>query len=126
MLDEDPRREGMLDAFCESPDEIPLRVQVRLADATTGRVWKQHLGDAMSVMAYPVRTWLSPLNRRQTFFHLTDELRNEAGDQWLAPRSVLSSGKVGFIPLRAAGYEILKYQIPDVKLDNFGAKPEQR
>ncbi len=124
VLDDDPRREAMLDAFCESPAELPLSVQVRLADAATGRVWNQHLGDAMSYMTYPVRTWLSPLNRRQTFFHLTDELRNE-GDQWLAPRSMLSSGKVGFIPLRAAGYEILKYQIPDVNLDNSVAKSSQ-
>lgn len=80
----------------------------------------------MSHMVYPVRTWLSPINRRQTFFHLIDEVRTEAQTQWLVPRSLLSRATVGFMPRHTASCEIFKYQIQDLKLDDFVAKPPQQ
>jgi hypothetical protein len=123
-LDED-RNDGMLDVFCESPAGIPPLVPVRLVDQANGQVWNQRLGDAMTSMAYPIRTWISPLNRHQTFFHLIDEARNEAGAQWLVPRDVLSRANVGFVPRQAAGCEIFRYQIRDVKLEDFLDKPPQ-
>ena len=125
VINED-RGDGMLDVFCESPADIAPLVRVRLENPASGRAWNQQLGDSMSHMAYPVRTWLSPLNRRQTFFHLIDEVRTEAQTQWLVPRSLLSRATVGFMPRHAASCEIFKYQIQDVKLENFVARPLQR
>ena len=125
VVNED-RGEGMLDVFCESPANIAPLVRVRLEDPASGRVWNQQLGDSMSNMVYPVRTWLSPLNRRQTFFHLIDESPTGAQTQWLVPRSLLSKAIVSFMPRHAVSCEIFKYQIQDVKLDNFVARLSQR
>jgi hypothetical protein len=125
VVNED-RGEGTLDVFCESPADIAPLVRVRLEEPASGRAWNQQLGDSMSHMAYPVRTWLSPLNRRQTFFHLINEVRTEAEMQWMVPRSLLSRATVAFMARHAASCEIFKYQIQNVKLDNFVAKPSQR
>jgi hypothetical protein len=120
------RGEEILGVSCESPADIAPLVRVRLEDPASGRVWNQQLGDSMSPMAYPIRTWLSPLNRRQTFFHLIDQISTEAEMQWRVPRSLLSRTTVGFMPRHAASCEIVKYQIQGVRLDSFVAKPSQR
>ena len=121
-LNED-RGEEMLDVSCESPTEISPHVKVRLVDLSTGRVWNQQLRDSMGFMSYPVRTWLSPLNRRQTFFHLVGEVRNEAEMSWLVPCSVLSSANVGFVPPREQALVVQLEQSPycwlrDLQLPN--------
>ena len=121
-LDEN-RGEEMLDVSCESPTEISPHVKVRLVDLSTGRVWNQQLRDSMGFMSYPVRTWLSPLNRRQTFFHLVGEVRNEAEMSWLVPCSVLSSANVGFVPPREQALVVQLEQSPycwlrDLQLPN--------
>ena len=121
MLDED-RYEGMLDVFCEAPTEIHRHGEVRLVDPASGQVWNQQLGDSMGVMSYPVRTWLSPLNRSQTFFHLVEAVRTDSEMRWVVPRGALSGAKLGFMPRQAAGCEIFKYEIRDVKLEDFVAK----
>ena len=63
--------EQLLKVDCESVSEIPFMNQVRLLDRATGWQWIGNLGASMSNVSYPRMTWLSPLNHRDAFFHLT-------------------------------------------------------
>lgn len=52
--------------YCESPQQFPAG-KVVLTDGS--REWAGYLDDSMRAVGTPWRTWLSPLNRRETSFN---------------------------------------------------------
>ena len=103
---------------CESPTEIPYGVQVTLT-AANGVSWKERLGNAMTGSPYPQITWLSPLNRRDAFFHLTaEDVSGRAGSRWLAPVSALKGSRIVVTPVRSA-CDLISYELTGIRLADY-------
>lgn len=119
-----PNRPEMLKVICESPSRLPFRTGVTLVDTQTGTAWNQILGDSMPHLPYPTRTWLSPIQRRQTFFHLVEGRPQGEGSKWLAPRGVLPSARVAFVPEEMTGCFVVSYAFKDLRLSEFTIGPE--
>jgi len=116
--------EEMLKVNCESPAEIPLFTHVRLLDTDTGKEWSQRLGGSVTWAPYPRTTWLSPVNRRDTFFHLrTEDVSDREGSRWLVPSDVLATARLAVIAEAAAGCTVGAYDISGVALSKFVVEP---
>jgi hypothetical protein len=114
----------MLSVICESPAGIPRRTRVTLIHPSTGREWKQGLGDSMTSVPYPRNTWLSPVVRRDTFFHLTPEdVSSRQGSQWLVPRDAVANAHLVISPEPAAGCKLVHYELPNVRLSAYVVVP---
>ena len=109
--------EQLLRVVCESVDEISSFMRVRLIDPATQRDWIAFLGDSSTPLSHPRTTWLSPINRRATFFHLRDSV--EARDQ--VPSAVIPNAIVEIAPEHATGCTVVRYELPDVVLSKFSA-----
>ena len=59
-----------LKVTCESPARLPMFTRVIIRHPATGTVFNHTLADAMTFYNQPVITWLSPLNREQTFVQI--------------------------------------------------------
>jgi hypothetical protein len=118
-VDEEPvlQRSG-LNVECESPGEIPYPTYVTLLHPETGRNWRQGLGNASMAVGYPRNTWLSPLNRRNTFFQLTSE-EDWVKGSYLVPRETLSGAVLQVVPEPVTGRAIIEYEWSGVTLSKF-------
>jgi hypothetical protein len=113
-------REELIRVDCESPSEIPIPTFVRLIDTKTRRDWRALLGDSGTVMPYPRLTWLSPVNRRSTFFHVsTQDLSEREGSKWLVPEQVISTAEIEITPQPLSGCTVVNYELKDVPLNRF-------
>ena len=122
IVGDDPN-DQMLKVGCESPNRLPV-VRLRLLDAATNREWKQTLGGSALFQDYPTTTWLSPVDRRVTYFPLIDEeLVTENLLRWQIPREIVQSLKIAIIPEFPAGSGVLHYQLPDIKLSQYRVEP---
>jgi hypothetical protein len=101
--------------MCESPTAIPLWTKVDFVSSASGQRWPQRLADSMTHVSYPTQTWLSPVNRRQTFFHVIDGPARE-GDRWRVPRAELPVGKIQLTPMRETGCVIVRVDARDIDL----------
>ena len=102
----------------------PYPTQVTLQHPDTRREWHQGLGDASTVVPYPRSTWLSPLNRRDTFFPLRSEDRDAPrGSQWMVPQTVLSTARLELVPEPVTGRAIVEYEWTRVALSKFAIPP---
>jgi len=75
------------------------------------------LGDGGNFLSYPGWAWLSPLERRQTFFHLTEE--SGRGSTSLVPDTALSDAKVELTRLELERCTIFNYELRNVVLRDF-------
>jgi hypothetical protein len=109
----------MLKVICEAPGQLPGFAHVVLVDSQTGREWKwkHRLGDSYNVRPIPAMDWLSPLQRRQTFFHIVENESNRAGDRWLVPASVVPRSQIRIEPSVADGCANVAYslEVPDLR-----------
>ena len=103
---------------CNRQDFIPGPTEA----PGSAKPWKQVLGDSMPSVPYPWQTWLSPLNRRQTFFHVIEERRTDGGSSWLVPREALANANFVFVPEQVVGCAVLGYQFEDVALRDFAVQ----
>jgi hypothetical protein len=114
---------SMLKVLCESPYPISPGTGVRLWQPETGRDWNQHLGDSAPYASGPRESFLSPLNRLQTFFHLVSDTRdNSPGNQWLVPREALARGKLAITPDAIVGWATAELELQNISLQAFVLK----
>jgi hypothetical protein len=111
-----------LKAVCESPLDISLLTRVSLLRKDAGQDMRQHLGDNMPYISYPDQTWLSPLNRRQTFVQLTDVRRGADGSRWLVFPDAVPDATVEMASVQSSGCVIFNYQLRDLALRDFLVK----
>jgi hypothetical protein len=121
-VQEDSFSFGMLRVECESPSTIPRMTEVRLWHPDTGREWRQRLGDSAPNVAGPRGAWLSPLERRQTYFRLAINPQG-SGSQWEVPQSDVRTAKIAITPRIAMGSAVVHFQFDDVDLSAFAVKP---
>ena len=122
VMVEDRWRSDMLKVVCECPAAIAPLTPVDLV-SPDGRAWRRGLGDSGRTMAYPARAWLSPLNRLQTFFTITDRPAESPSSQWLVPRADLAGAKLTVTPQVSQGSAVIEYRFPDLSLDGFVVRP---
>lgn len=100
----------LLKVFCESPGQVPVLGKVVLR-GSGDEVWEQRLGSASVHLSG--FDWLSPLDRKQTFFPIVEERAPGDGNKWLVPREALQGARVelgaeqpvgcAMVPFEAAG-----------------------
>lgn len=117
----------MLKVSCESTGDIPYPTRVALVDQGAGRAWRQWLGDAGTFPQYPQSTWLSPLNQRDTFFHITSEetYQRGSGSHYTVPREVLATAKIEIGPEFPAGDAVIKFGLLNVNLTDYELPPDR-
>lgn len=111
-------QDDMLRLACESPDELPY-AEVRLVDTISGREWPGGLGTGGTVVNYPRSTWLSPLNRRDVFFHLTDPDTSQRGWVSRAPLQTAAHYKFTVAPRPIIGRAVVDYKFTGVRLSKY-------
>jgi hypothetical protein len=105
---------------CESPDRIPYPTLVTLSSAKTAGEWNRSLGNSSALILAPGNTWLSPLNRRDTFFGIATEERRDTS---LVPPEALATGKLELQPEPVTGYATIHYEWAGVTLSKFVVPP---
>ncbi len=115
---EDPWHQALVKFECESPGEIPLSVWTELAVPGLLPNWKQGLGDSSIFVPYASETWLSPLNRRQTFFNLTT-FRGGLFYESLASPEALANSKVTVTPEFVTGYSLVNFELKNARLSDY-------
>ena len=114
--------EELLKVICEAPGEIPLLTGIRLVDPATGQEWKHRLGDSYTEVGYPSEAYLSPLTRRQTFFHIRRTVSNQAVDRWTVPEDAVARSQFTLSGYQVAGCKEIDYVIENVNLPRHIAK----
>ena len=115
LLVEDRFSEDLLKVLCESPREIPA-ASVVLRDMASGREWRERLNSSVTYSPGPRETWLSPLNRAQTFFRLAGGPATAPGSRWLVPRETLESARIAITPEIATGHALARFEFDGVVL----------
>jgi len=106
---------------CESPHRLPY-LYVTVADPAKGREWHEGLTIQDESVSFLRGAWLSPIQRRDTYFSSTDESRYlQPGGKWGIPRDELTSVRIGITPGIPGGSRIVRYQISDIRLRDFEA-----
>jgi hypothetical protein len=113
------RSEEMLKVMCESPEKKAPLAQVILSATSGGRDWKHRLADSMPTVPYINSTWLSPVHRRQTFFHLVEGRPTHEGSRWLVPRDDLDGAIITIAPEHLSGCGVIRYELRDLDLRQF-------
>jgi hypothetical protein len=107
----------MLRILCESSRPIPFLLEVRLSGGN--QAWRHQLDDARTRVAYPDQSWLSPLHRRQTFFHLVEETSGTPDSFWLVERRKLEGASIEIVPRTSLGCALVNYTLPNVRLTDY-------
>jgi hypothetical protein len=107
---------------CESPRDLALTRTI-LTDTSSNRHWDGRLGDAVSNVTYPRNTWLSPMNRGESFFHLTFQDANQPGSEWQVPAEVLDHCRIEIEPQPLTGKTVVAYELPNIVLSRFAVTP---
>ena len=114
--------EDLLKLMCEIPGELPLLTNIRLKDPSTGQEWRHRLGDSYTDVRYPAKSPLSPLTRRQTFFHIRPLPSSHPGDRWTVPEESVARSQFTLSAFEVAGCAIVRYEITGVQLSRHIAR----
>lgn len=106
----------MLKVLCESPEPLPRRVDIQLSSASYAEPWRQFLGDAAGPLTYPAINWLSPLHRRQTFFHVSPRPLDQPSGRYLVPKGALQDAQLTFIPWRESRRLVVPFSFSNLSL----------
>ena len=111
-------QDDMLRAACESPGKLPQARGV-LTDPTTGRQWDELLGGSVTRVSYPRNTWLSPVNRREVFFHLTSRDTSQPEMRWQVPASILGHYLLEIEPQPLVRRTVVEYSLSGIELSRY-------
>jgi hypothetical protein len=115
---------SLLRVLCESPEAPPrATVVLRRGIETLGR--QQMLGDSAPYVRYPLSPWLSPLHRRQTFFHIREYISPEPGNQWLVPAGAIEGAELALTHTTETRRIVSDYRLGPFSLTDY-LRPESR
>ena len=107
-------QDEMLRVACESPNSFP-QTQMVLTDTSTGRSRDEPLGGAVTRVSYPTSTWLSSINLREAFFHLT----TQADSEWKLPLAILNHYRLEVEPQPSVGKVVADYELAGIDLRRY-------
>jgi hypothetical protein len=113
--------EGSLKFECESPYDIPDWIWTSLSLPGVPQQWTNRMFYG-TYSSSPRPTWLSPLNRHESSFALAAHWTNAPGEQWRAPMDALDSGHVTLTRELPVGYSLLRYELKNVRLQDYERK----
>jgi len=105
----------MLKVLCESPDPLPETL-VTLRQTIPEWTWERRLNSAYTLSRGPRQTWLSPLYRGQSFFHLTNRVDTVPGGRWLVPETYLATLRIEVAPQLNTGHALSHFDFANVRL----------
>jgi hypothetical protein len=112
--------------LCESTGRAPLSAHIRMWQPKTGRDWTQFLGDAASMTPWPSLTWLSPVQRRQTYFQVMPERNDWPGTRRLVAAQDIPGARFEVTPTSITSVELVSVSASDIALEQFVVKPAAR
>lgn len=112
----------MLKVLCESPRSLP-QISVTLRHEPSGEIWSERINSSFTYRPGPNRSWLSPLHRGQSFFHLTDSVERAPGSRWNVPAEYLNSSRIEITPEIMTGHAISYFDFGEVPLTRWLAEP---
>lgn len=118
-----PYNRRALAVLCESPESISLFTEIRLYQPRGGLDWKHRLSDATSFVPWPNLTWLSPVNRAQTYFQISNGPTDLPASRWLVPPQQLPGAKLEFTPVHRISTTVVSYQATGVDLNRYAVPP---
>lgn len=107
--------EDIVKVLCESPRVMPA-ASVVLRHEALGRDWREGLNSSITYSPGPHDTWLSPLQRGQVYFRLTNNVETGPGSQWLVPKEYVPALRVSITPEIATGYALAPFEFKDIDL----------
>jgi hypothetical protein len=110
--------DSALKVLCESPRELPAAT-ITLRHESSGREWKLGLHSSIAYSPGPHETWLSPLNRAQSFFQLTNGDTSAPGSQWLVPATLVPAARLEITPEIPTGHALAHFDFGDVQLSSW-------
>ena len=120
---EDQWTAGRVIVLCESPRDLPQTTRVTLSIPQIGREWHQQLRDYGNPSTGPHWAWLSPLDRANTFFNISDPRTRLYQYYVEVPLEHVDQAKIGITPEILNGYSIVNFDFPDVPLSSYHAEP---
>jgi hypothetical protein len=119
--DENRWNEGSLKFECESPRDIPEFTWASLSLPEVPQEWTNRMLYGTYTPS-PWPTWLSPLHRYESRYALAAHWTNNPADQWRAPMDALDRAHVIVRRELPAGYSLLKYELKNVRLQDYELK----
>lgn len=108
-----------LAVVCESPDEPQSLTEVRLYQPGGGLDILHRLGTYGMVVSWPTSTWLSPVQRRHTYFQIADPPVPFTPDRWMVERRRLSNARLQITPVYQVSTQIVNYAASAVDLKRY-------
>jgi hypothetical protein len=118
--------QAALKVLCESPGPLPARGDLRLLDPVTGRDWREHLlRGSVYNLSGPRDSWLSPLNRIDTYFHLTSQRvpQPPLAIRYLIPYESLETDQLAITPYEVTGWAVVDFDFPNIRLSDYVKPP---
>jgi hypothetical protein len=115
-------RDKGLRIVCESPTQIGEN-RVILSDTNSAHTWEHRLGEAYSPGSYPAITWLSPVDRKETYFSVNAAQQFSAGAGWIIPGDVMGHYRVGVIPRPVISQTNTDFRLTGIRLGQYMVKP---
>lgn len=107
--------DDLLKVLCESPRALPVSNVVLRGDEGAGP-WQGRLSFFGSDYPGPHETWLSPVQRAQFYFRLSNGDTKAPRSQWLVPRAQASRAKAAITPEIVTGRALSYFEFRDVSL----------
>jgi hypothetical protein len=109
---------------CESPAGIG-ETKVVVRDEHSGRAWEHRLGEAAFFVSYPVLTWLSPVDRRETYYPFGSAEQFSAGVTWIIPQDAIGHLRAEVGPRPVVSQANTEFELTGVRLGEYVVKTPQ-
>lgn len=111
----------MLRVTCESASSIPFGTRARLVASGSDREWTEHLGGAWTHVPGPQVPWLSPVCRRDAFFHVvqSESQWQAPGGRWVVPAAFLAESRVEVQRFADRGAVLFRFGLDGITLAQY-------
>ena len=120
---------AIVEVLCESPSDIPSVVWVTMWTREDGREYRSRLVNYGNLPTGAQTAWLSPLNRCETPFELSDPKYRLLDPRYrlypfrMVPMEYLANARIAVRPEFVTGYAVVDFDFPDVLLSKYSIEP---
>jgi hypothetical protein len=113
------RAHSMLQVNCESPMMLPQQAFVTLASADGCREWWHQMYRG----GFRHDSWLSPVRRLSSFFHIAPEEVVSRYGGYMLPADVMRGARISVEAHIPTSCDVVEYEIPNVRLSDYVVRP---
>ena len=128
-ITENHSSKASVDVLCESPSDIPSVVFVTVWTREDGREYRSALVSYGNLPTGLQTGWLSPLDRCETLFELSDPKYRVLDQEYRlypflkVPMEYLANARIAVRPEFVTGYAVVDFDFPDVLLSKYLIEP---